>query len=203
MSRSPLRRPHARAARATGSCRPPRSARGPRRSSPSTRPTPTSLAAVLPPPLEPTGDAAREGHVATGRHRPAGLPPFGAGTFSVQARHEGTVGWYPLRHADDHRAVGHRRPRDLRRAEEARPRSRSSATATGSRGTIARLGTTFVEVAGTRRRRRSRPPTAPAPTSTSSSCPRPTARASTPSRRSSTATATRPPARLDARRRRA
>ena len=56
---------------------------------------PDAIAAVLPPPLEPSDRPLVRVNVATvdlGR----GLPPFGAGTFAVQARHEGTVGNYPL-----------------------------------------------------------------------------------------------------------
>src|SRR3954449_4692332 len=56
---------------------------------------PDAIAAVLPPPLEPSDQPLVRVNVATvdlGR----GLPPFGAGTFAVQARHEGTVGNYPL-----------------------------------------------------------------------------------------------------------
>ena len=37
-----------------------------------------------------------------------GYPTFGAGSFSVRARHEGTDGFYALLDADDDRAVGHR-----------------------------------------------------------------------------------------------
>ena len=62
-------------------------------------------------------------------------------------------------------------------------------------GTIARMGTTIVEIEGTVGAPVEAAPTAPAPTSTSSSCPRPTARASTTRRHSSTAIATRRPAR--------
>jgi len=56
---------------------------------------PDVIAAVLPPPLEPSDQPLVRVTVASvdlGR----GLPPFGAGTFAVQARHEGTVGNYPL-----------------------------------------------------------------------------------------------------------
>jgi acetoacetate decarboxylase len=56
---------------------------------------PDVVAAVLPPPLEPTDRPLVSVKVATvdiGR----GLPPFGAGSFAVQARHEGTVGNYAL-----------------------------------------------------------------------------------------------------------
>ena len=130
---------------------------------------------------------------------------LGRRAAAVRRRHvrgaghaRGHDGNYPLRHADDHRAVG--RSADARRSASRRSSARSTLDRDGDRvtGTVTRLGTTFVELTGTRHRRRSnRRPSASAPTSTSSSCPRPTARASTPSRRSSTATATRRPARLE------
>lgn len=56
---------------------------------------PDAVAAVLPPPLKPSDRPLVRISVASvdiGR----GRPPFGAGTFAVQAVHEGTVGNYPL-----------------------------------------------------------------------------------------------------------
>lgn len=56
---------------------------------------PDAVAAVLPRPLEPTGSPLVRISIASvdvGR----GYPPFGAGTFAVQAQHEGTIGNYPL-----------------------------------------------------------------------------------------------------------
>jgi acetoacetate decarboxylase len=56
---------------------------------------PDVIAAVLPPPLEPTDEPLVRVSIAT-VDIGAGRPPFGAGTFAVQARHEGTIGNYPL-----------------------------------------------------------------------------------------------------------
>ena len=50
---------------------------------------------MLPPPLEPTDEPLVRVTIATSTSA-GGLPPFGAGTFAVQARHEGTIGNYPL-----------------------------------------------------------------------------------------------------------
>jgi acetoacetate decarboxylase len=58
------------------------------------RTDPELVAAVLPPPLEPTGDPLVKVTVATVDI--AGLPTFGAGSFSVRAHHEGTDGYYAL-----------------------------------------------------------------------------------------------------------
>ena len=55
---------------------------------------PEALAAVLPPPLEPGDDPRVSIRIA--RVDITGLPPFGAGTFSVRCWHEGTTGDYPL-----------------------------------------------------------------------------------------------------------
>lgn len=55
---------------------------------------PEVIAAVLPPPLEPSRDPLVKVTVATVDIE--GLPTFGAGSFSVQATHEGTLGYYAL-----------------------------------------------------------------------------------------------------------
>lgn len=59
------------------------------------RTDPDVLASVLPPPLQPPADPL----VKVGISRVdlgGGLPPFGAGTFAVAARHAGHDGFYPL-----------------------------------------------------------------------------------------------------------
>jgi acetoacetate decarboxylase len=108
---------------------------------------PEVVAAVLPPPLEPTGEPLVRITVArvdVGR----GLPPFGAGTFAVQARHEGVVGNYPLvmPMSTEQSVIGGREtfgePKKLAEVTLERDGDRIS-------GRITRLGTTFVEVAGT------------------------------------------------------
>jgi acetoacetate decarboxylase len=55
---------------------------------------PELIAAVLPPPIEPGGEPRVKVTIATVDI--AGYPTFGAGSFSVRARHEGTEGWYAL-----------------------------------------------------------------------------------------------------------
>jgi acetoacetate decarboxylase len=111
---------------------------------------PEVVAAVLPPPLEPTGEPLVRITVARvdlGR----GLPPFGAGTFAVQARHEGVVGNYPLvmPMTTEQSVIGGREtfgePKKL--AEVTLDRSAGD----GDRivGRVTRLGTTFIEVGGT------------------------------------------------------
>ena len=106
------------------------------------------VAAVLPPPLEPTDEPLVRVTVATvdlGR----GLPPFGAGTFAVQARHEGTVGNYPLvmPMTTEQSVIGGREtfgePKKL--AEVTLDRSPDGSRVTGK---VTRLGVTFIEVAG-------------------------------------------------------
>ena len=52
------------------------------------------VASVLPPPLEPIDDAYARVTIASVDI--AGLPTFGACTFAVMCRHEGTVGDYAL-----------------------------------------------------------------------------------------------------------
>lgn len=56
---------------------------------------PQAIAAVLPPPLVPSSDPVVRLTIASvdlGRR----MPPFGAGSFGVQAEHEGTIGDYAL-----------------------------------------------------------------------------------------------------------
>jgi acetoacetate decarboxylase len=108
---------------------------------------PEVVAAVLPPPLSPAGEPLVRVTVARvdlGR----GLPPFGAGTFAVQAAHEGTVGHYPLvmPMSTEQSVIGGREtfgePKKL--AEVTLDRDGDRVT-----GRVTRLGVTFIEVAGT------------------------------------------------------
>ena len=108
---------------------------------------PEIVAAVLPPPLEPTDQALVRVSVATvdlGRD----LPPFGAGTFAVQARHEGTIGNYPLvmPMTTEQSVIGGREtfgePKKLAEVQLARDGDTVV-------GTVSRLGTTIIEVRGT------------------------------------------------------
>jgi acetoacetate decarboxylase len=55
---------------------------------------PEIIAAVLPPPIEPGAEPLVKVTVATVDI--SGYPTFGAGSFSVRARHEGTEGYYAL-----------------------------------------------------------------------------------------------------------
>jgi acetoacetate decarboxylase len=111
---------------------------------------PEVVAAVLPPPLTPTDEPLVRVTVATvdvGR----GLPPFGAGTFAVQASHEGVVGNYPLvmPMTTEQSVIGGREtfgePKKL--AEVTLDRDGDG----GNRvtGKITRLGVTFIEVTAT------------------------------------------------------
>jgi acetoacetate decarboxylase len=108
---------------------------------------PEVVAAVLPPPLTPSDRPLVRVSVATvdiGR----GLPPFGAGTFAVQARHEGIVGNYPLvmPMTTEQSVIGGREtygePKKL--ADVALAFDGSTVV-----GTVTRLGTTFIELRGT------------------------------------------------------
>src|SRR3954447_3809243 len=107
---------------------------------------PEVIAAVLPPPLEPSDEPLVRVTVASvdlGR----GLPPFGASTFAVQARHEGTVGNYPLvmPMTTEQSVVGGREtfgePKKLAQVALVRDGDQL-------RGTVTRLGTTFIELTG-------------------------------------------------------
>ena len=104
------------------------------------------IRAVLPPPLEPSDQALVRVTVASvdlGR----GLPPFGAGTFAVQARHEGTIGNYPLvmPMTTEQSVIGGREmfgePKKLADVALSRDGDRV-------RGTVTRLGTTIIELTG-------------------------------------------------------
>lgn len=106
---------------------------------------PDIIAAVLPPPLEPSGQPLVKVTIATVDIE--GLPTFGAGSFSVQARHEGTVGYYPLvmPMTTEQSVIGGREtfgePKKLGQVTLERDGDRI-------RGTFARLGVEFVEVSG-------------------------------------------------------
>jgi acetoacetate decarboxylase len=108
---------------------------------------PEAVAAVLPPPLEPTDAPLVRVSIARvdlGR----GLPPFGAGTFAVQARHDGAVGNYPLvmPMTTEQSVIGGREtfgePKKL--AQVTLDRDGDQVT-----GRVTRLGVTFIEVTGT------------------------------------------------------
>jgi acetoacetate decarboxylase len=110
---------------------------------------PEVVAAVLPPPLEPTERPLVRISVASvdlGR----GMPPFGAGTFAVQARHEGTVGNYPLLMpmTTEQSVIGGREtfgePKKLAEVTLEHPSSSGAVV-----GRVTRLGTTIIEVRGT------------------------------------------------------
>jgi acetoacetate decarboxylase len=108
---------------------------------------PDVVAAVLPPPLEPTDRPLVRVSVARvdlGR----GYPPFGAGTVAVQARHDGTIGNYPLvmPMTTEQSVIGGREtfgePKKL--AQVTLEQQGDAVT-----GRITRMGVTFVELTGT------------------------------------------------------
>jgi acetoacetate decarboxylase len=111
------------------------------------RTDPDVVAAVLPPPLQPAPEPVARVTIATVDI--AGLPTFGAGTFAVQAQHEGTVGGYPLvmPMTTEQSVIGGREtfgePKKL--AQVTLVRSEDGGIVTG---TFARMGVTFVEVRG-------------------------------------------------------
>lgn len=108
---------------------------------------PELIAAVLPPPLEPGDEPLVRVSVAR-VDLGEGRPPFGAGTFAVQARHEGQIGNYPLvmPMTTEQSVIGGREtfgePKKL--AEVTLEREGDQVT-----GRVTRLGTTFIEVRGT------------------------------------------------------
>ncbi len=107
---------------------------------------PELIAAVLPPPLEPTDQPLVRVSVAT-VDLGEGRPPFGAGTFAVQARHGDVVGNYPLvmPMTTEQSVIGGREtfgePKKIGQVDLVR---------TGDElvGTFTRLGVTFVEIRG-------------------------------------------------------
>jgi acetoacetate decarboxylase len=107
---------------------------------------PELIAAVLPPPLSPPAEPLVRVTVATvdvGR----GYPTFGAGTFSVHARHEGVDGDYALvmPMTTEQAVVGGRET-----FGEPKKLAEISLTREGDdlRGSFTRMGTTFLEIAG-------------------------------------------------------
>lgn len=109
---------------------------------------PDAVAAVLPPPLEPTDQPLVRVSVAR-VDLGGGYPPFGAGTFAVQARHNGTVGNYPLvmPMTTEQSVIGGREtfgePKKLAQVTLDRD---DDGHVTGH---ITRMGITFVELTGT------------------------------------------------------
>ncbi|HTT87528.1 MAG TPA: acetoacetate decarboxylase family protein [Acidimicrobiales bacterium] len=106
---------------------------------------PEILASVLPPPLEPS---ERPWAKATfTRVDMPGLPTFGAGSFSVQCRHEDTVGYYCLvmPMSTEQSVIGGREtfgePKKIGEVEV-------EVTDQAVRGTMTRLGVTFAEFEG-------------------------------------------------------
>ncbi|GAB2773729.1 acetoacetate decarboxylase family protein [Streptomyces daliensis] len=108
---------------------------------------PDVVAAVLPPPLKPTGEPLVRVTISQ-----VALPgyPLGAGSFSVAAHHGGVDGWYPLVMPMTHERalIGGREvfgePKKLGEVTVERDRD------TGAlRAGMARHGVTFVEVTGT------------------------------------------------------
>ncbi|MGD9703764.1 MAG: acetoacetate decarboxylase family protein [Acidimicrobiia bacterium] len=108
---------------------------------------PEAIAAVLPRPLVPSAEPLVRVTFATvdiGR----GRPPFGAGTFAVEAVHDGMVGGYPLvmPMTTEQAVVGGREtfgePKKLADVSLVRDGDHV-------RGAFTRMGVTFVEVDGT------------------------------------------------------
>ncbi len=109
---------------------------------------PDVLASVLPPPITPRTDTHVKVTIASVDLGRPGLPPFGAGSFSVAAAHEGTEGWYALLMpmTTEQSVIGGREtfgePKKIGQVALERDGDHV-------RGTIARLGTTIAEVSGT------------------------------------------------------
>jgi acetoacetate decarboxylase len=107
---------------------------------------PEIAAAVLPPPLEPFEEPLVRITIAT-VDMDHGIPTFGGGTFAVRARHEGTVGDYPLvmPMTTEQSVIGGREtfgePKKLAQVTLDRDGDRVV-------GRFTRMGVTFVEVAG-------------------------------------------------------
>ncbi len=107
---------------------------------------PEIIAVVLPPPIEPGAEPMVKVTVATVDI--SGYPTFGAGSFSVRARHEGTEGFYALLMpmTTEQSVIGGREtfgePKKLGSVELLR----DGDTVTG---TFARMGTEIVRISGT------------------------------------------------------
>jgi acetoacetate decarboxylase len=108
---------------------------------------PEVIAAVLPPPLEPPEEPLARVTIATVDMGRPGLPVFGAATFSVMARHEGTDGDYALvmPMSTEQSVIGGREtfgePKKI--GDITLERAGDEVT-----GRVTRLGTTFIEVSG-------------------------------------------------------
>src|SRR5580692_5707248 len=106
---------------------------------------PEVIAAVLPPPIEPGDQPLVKVTVATVDI--PGYPTFGAGSFSVRARHEGTDGFYALLMpmTTEQSVIGGREtfgePKKLGSVELDRQGDRVT-------GSFARMGTEIVNVSG-------------------------------------------------------
>ncbi|HVX22820.1 MAG TPA: acetoacetate decarboxylase family protein [Acidimicrobiales bacterium] len=106
---------------------------------------PEVVAAVLPPPIEPGDEPLVKVTVATVDI--PGYPTFGAGSFSVRARHEGTDGYYALLMpmTTEQSVIGGREtfgePKKLAAVDLVRDGDRVV-------GRMVRMGTTIIEVAG-------------------------------------------------------
>jgi acetoacetate decarboxylase len=106
---------------------------------------PEIITAVLPPPIEPGAEPMVKVTVATVDI--AGYPTFGAGSFSVRARHEGTEGFYALLMpmSTEQSVIGGREtfgePKKLAAVELRRDGDRVA-------GTFARMGTEIVAING-------------------------------------------------------
>jgi acetoacetate decarboxylase len=106
---------------------------------------PEVIAAVLPPPIEPGSEPLVKVTVATVDI--PGYPTFGAGSFSVRARHEGTDGYYALLMpmTTEQSVIGGREtfgePKKLGSVDLVRQGDEVT-------GTFARMGTEIVRVCG-------------------------------------------------------
>lgn len=108
---------------------------------------PDVVAAVLPPPLEPPDEPLVRVTIASVDMQRPGIPIFGAATFAVMARHEGTEGDYALvmPMSTEQSVIGGREtfgePKKI--GEITLDRDGNDVV-----GRVTRLGTTFIEVRG-------------------------------------------------------
>jgi acetoacetate decarboxylase len=109
---------------------------------------PEIVASVLPPPLEAPPDPLVRVTIASVDMQKQGIPIFGAATFAVMARHEGTDGDYALvmPMSTEQSVIGGREtfgePKKIGDITLEREGDRIV-------GKVTRLGTTFIEVSGT------------------------------------------------------